>query len=628
MPKITVLLPFYNAEKYLAEAIESILSQTYRDFELLLIDDGSTDGSVAIVQGFSDARIRLEKNGKNLGLVKTLNRGLDLASGELIARMDADDISVPNRLDLQVRFMDANPEITVLGGAYETIEDPPRLISHPLSPSDIRRELLFTGSVLAHPTVVMRKLDLRKLGATYDSRFEHAEDYGLWAFLSGQSKLANLPDLLVRYRCHVDQISIKKKSIQQKSTARVKAKLLSDIIGEDHGKDLFLPLFGGKIAENSLELRAIASAARQVQKKNQVSGNFPDKELSELILHHWSLACMSSDVKGFQMLADYFSYEPTLKVSKANVRRWMNLIRHFVGLAIQPRKEMLRDALKKWLQEHPARPVNVHIFGPLGDQLFLYALGIHLEQIKGEAVFFDISGYQRFKRYRRAAIQLKKILPSFHFYKLNFGRGWISDLVKLIYENGSANFRKIRFLRDGMQLQKRPFGYTEVYEGPFRSFEIFKESGQKVRDAFKFDSAIKSKKLLDLQARIPYEKSVAVIVSKSKYDLRALRVSGPQWASSAGADFYRASIEAIKQKIAAPQFYLFCEDPRWAYSFLPELNGMELVPDFSEDSIEHLALLSSYRSYILTSDSFGRWGAWLNNDPQKIVIAAQERELS
>ena len=114
-PKVTVLMPVYNCEKYLRESIESILNQTFKDFEFLIINDGSSDKSAEIVESYNDNRINFVQNEKNIGLAASLNRGLDIAKGEYIARMDADDISLPERLEKQVRFMETNPQIGICG---------------------------------------------------------------------------------------------------------------------------------------------------------------------------------------------------------------------------------------------------------------------------------------------------------------------------------------------------------------------------------------------------------------------------------------------------------------------------------------------------------------------------------
>lgn len=122
-PQVTVLLPVYNGEKYIAQAIESILNQSFRNFELRIIDDGSKDSSVKIVQSYSDPRIRIVKNPQNLGLVQTLNRGITLIKSEYLARMDADDIALPDRLEKQLLFMQARPEVGLLGGAIQLVDE-------------------------------------------------------------------------------------------------------------------------------------------------------------------------------------------------------------------------------------------------------------------------------------------------------------------------------------------------------------------------------------------------------------------------------------------------------------------------------------------------------------------------
>ena len=120
---VTVLMPVYNAEKYVKQAIQSILDQTYKSFELLIINDGSVDGSAHIIKSFQDPRIRFIENEKNLGLIATLNKGFDLSKGKYVARMDADDVAMPKRLKSQVAYMESHPEIGVYGSAYADLKD-------------------------------------------------------------------------------------------------------------------------------------------------------------------------------------------------------------------------------------------------------------------------------------------------------------------------------------------------------------------------------------------------------------------------------------------------------------------------------------------------------------------------
>ena len=167
-PKVTVLMPVYNGGKYIREAIKSILSQSFTDFEFLIIDDGSTDNSVGIVQSFSDNRIRLIKNNCNIGIAESLNKGIESSKGEYIVRMDADDISFPDRIKKQVAFMDANPEVGVSGTWIKTISSVNECTWFTLSEPDLVRCHLLFGCPLAHPTVILRTILLKENELFYD----------------------------------------------------------------------------------------------------------------------------------------------------------------------------------------------------------------------------------------------------------------------------------------------------------------------------------------------------------------------------------------------------------------------------------------------------------------------------
>lgn len=197
-PRVTVLMPVYNTAAYLREAVESILGQTFADFEFIAVDDGSTDGSVAVLEEYAaiDGRLRVIVNDRNHGIVYTLNRGLDAASGEFIARMDSDDIALPDRLERQIRVMVVDPSIAALGGAVSYIDER----GHDLGVvrASVPDEDLLFGTPLLHPTVVMRRSALGPL--RYEERFRLAEDYHLWLRLAKVGRLAALPETVLRYR--------------------------------------------------------------------------------------------------------------------------------------------------------------------------------------------------------------------------------------------------------------------------------------------------------------------------------------------------------------------------------------------------------------------------------------------
>ncbi len=207
-PKISVIMPVYNCVDYIGESVESILSQTFTDFELLIIDDHSTDGTYKYLQGLTDSRIRLIRKPQNTGYAKSLNIGLDMAKGEYIARMDGDDISLPERFAKQVFFMDNNPGVVVSGTAYKILGTD-TIIKMPLTYEEAKVVSIMQVPV-AHPTVIMRRSVLNKYHLLYNEELEPAEDYDLWTRILEIGRIENLRDVLLLYRRHTAQESITK----------------------------------------------------------------------------------------------------------------------------------------------------------------------------------------------------------------------------------------------------------------------------------------------------------------------------------------------------------------------------------------------------------------------------------
>jgi len=205
-PPVSVLLPVRNGQAYLAAAIASVLAQDHADFELLVVDDGSTDATPAILAeaAAADPRLRILRGGD--GLVAALNSGLDAATAPWIARMDADDLAHPQRLRMQLRAAHDAPETVVFGSAYRMIDSvgrPLRVVHEPLTPAAIAEELP-RRNCLAHPTVLLRRDAVLAIGG-YRPAFPQAEDYDLWLRLAEHHPLSNLPEVLLDYRQHAGQ---------------------------------------------------------------------------------------------------------------------------------------------------------------------------------------------------------------------------------------------------------------------------------------------------------------------------------------------------------------------------------------------------------------------------------------
>lgn len=215
----------YNGERYLEEAIESILAQTFRDFELLIVDDGSTDKSAKILAGAAsrDVRIRIVTNPSNIGLTRSLNKALAEARGTLIARMDADDIALPERLERQIAFLQNNPEVGVVGTAYRFINGRGETIGEKVILGDNRliQRVLIRFNPFLHSSVMIRKGLLDRIGG-YDERYKKAQDYDLWMRLAPLCHFANLPEVLMKKRFTLDMISYTQERKQIRTAVQIR----------------------------------------------------------------------------------------------------------------------------------------------------------------------------------------------------------------------------------------------------------------------------------------------------------------------------------------------------------------------------------------------------------------------
>ncbi len=224
-PLVSVLMAVYNSERYVTQAVESILRQTCQDFELIIIDDGSTDRTLKILKTYaaSDSRIHLF-NQENCGIVKTRNQLLKHATGEFIAVMDADDIATPTRLEHQVEFLRQHPNVVCVGGAQDWVDEAGRFLRHQTeveADAEIQQQMLGGCTTINHPTAMFRRAAVVEVGG-YDESFDQAEDLDLFLRLGEIGTLANLPETLVQYRQHTQSIS-GRKQLEQVEFRRIAA---------------------------------------------------------------------------------------------------------------------------------------------------------------------------------------------------------------------------------------------------------------------------------------------------------------------------------------------------------------------------------------------------------------------
>jgi len=211
-PFVSVILPVYNAELYLKEAIDSILNQTFGDFELLIYNDGSSDRSNAIIATYSDPRIVHTVYEQNIGLIQVLNNGLSESKGKYIARMDADDISLPNRFEEQLKFLEQNPDYGICGTQVKLIGRE-GMLNKPCDDESLRW-WIFKGSPLAHPSIMMRASVLRDNKLSFNPDAYVVEDFELWWHMAFHTKMANLNHVLLHYRIHEQQVSSARNKLQ------------------------------------------------------------------------------------------------------------------------------------------------------------------------------------------------------------------------------------------------------------------------------------------------------------------------------------------------------------------------------------------------------------------------------
>ena len=224
-PRISVMMAVFNAERYVVDAVESILHQSFRDFEFVILNDGSTDKSGKILRDFAqrDSRIRLFSEERR-GLTRCLNRGIALAQGQYLARMDADDVALPGRFQAQVDYLHANPAVLAVGGQARLVSPEGWPLCHwtvPVKHEEIDAAHIagFAGRLI-HPTSMMRLDVVRRIGG-FDEQWTYAQDYDLWLRLAEIGRLSNLPGIVLNYRLHLASISAATRRMQYESAAKI-----------------------------------------------------------------------------------------------------------------------------------------------------------------------------------------------------------------------------------------------------------------------------------------------------------------------------------------------------------------------------------------------------------------------
>ena len=310
-PAVTVLMPVHNGARYLGEAMGSILSQTFSDFELLVVDDGSTDATSSIVGACTDPRLAVHRNGRNLGLIASLNWGLDNARSEYIARMDADDVALPTRLQRQVDFLRRSPGIGLCGTWFRMLGGARRHAVRPPTGADDMAARLFHESPLAHPSVMFRRALFDRHRLRYSSEFPHAEDFELWTRVARVTELANVPEVLLLYRQHAEQVSTLEGAAQKDSVKRIVLRQLHRIRSDatEAEREAHAAIISNSVANASwIGVDYVDSWLRGLVARNDAAdGGFPRASFRRVIAMMWWRYCSTRSTLPGMLRAFYDS---------------------------------------------------------------------------------------------------------------------------------------------------------------------------------------------------------------------------------------------------------------------------------------------------------------------------------
>lgn len=292
MPLISVVLPAFNAQEYIEEAINSILNQTIEDFEILVIDDGSTDDTHKIVEKMAgeDYRIKLLTNEKNMGLIYTLNRGLEEATGEYIARMDADDISLPERFERQIEYLKDNPDVWLCSVIVEFFGAKSEVKNYYYSPEETKAELLYHNGV-SHPGYMMRRELIKNEGHRYHPEYLHAEDYEFVVNVARTHEVGIVPKRLLLYRIHENQVSGVNSDITAATAKRVRKEQLQNM-GADLTAEEIEDFFDSSYSKNrNISIETLDKRLAMMGKivtANEVSRYFDMSELKMALARRYA----------------------------------------------------------------------------------------------------------------------------------------------------------------------------------------------------------------------------------------------------------------------------------------------------------------------------------------------------
>ena len=567
MPKISIILPALNAAATVAETIESLRAQTYRDFELVFIDDGSTDNTSEIVQRYSqDISIRLIRHASPLGVAASLNDGILQSDSELIARIDSDDVALPNRLEKQVAFLESYFDVDICGSAMQVFSSNEQgepvdkyVLAHPNTNAKIRTALL-QRCAIAHPSVVCRRSIFSQIGL-YDTAMDFAEDYDLWCRASMHGlTFANLQDVLMRYRVHAGQVSNQKAAMQYARDLAIRTKYL------EH----FIP---GQVIDALPRLLSLSTAFQNVQ---------------ELKLAAYQ--CMQPLAHLSKQAPDAHEFAHVLQLCAS--RHWLPQPASAKATATPPPMESLPT-------KGPTVLLNF-LKGGIGNQLFQQAFALSLSRRMGYALFTDLSFYSQDPYANQAAMQ--RLFPHTRH----------SEVARLSgtghYTLGQQSVHSLDAVA-AFPIDAR----TVVLNGYWQSESYFDEAAvQDIRTHLESYGKKNCNTSL-AQTILAAANPVAVHLRRRDYAHMGLCKSA----------YYLTCIATILEAHPDSPVYVFSDEPNYA-RHLFSAAGYQFTYVNGTDDLADLYLMALCRHFVISNSSYSWWGARLGEQHGGMIYYPKE----
>jgi glycosyltransferase involved in cell wall biosynthesis len=308
-------MPVYNAAPFLIDSITSILNQSYTNFIFIIINDGSTDDSEKIILSFDDKRIHYLKNDSNQGLIYTLNRGINIIESEYIARMDADDIALPSRLEKQIAFMNTDSDIGVCGAQIAYFGKDTSISNFPLEHNELKAKLVFAPGI-NHPTAFIRTSVIKKNKLQFDAKYLVIEDYEFWIRFSKFGKMANLPEVLLKYRWEGQNITAKNWSWRENRYKLVYEIILSELQIPITEENLVRHLEFAFNTKKIRDINGLIEHKRLLLKQNKALKIYPEKEFDVVIENAWKKLFYKFVENNFKTTIKYFLHNKYISFSQ------------------------------------------------------------------------------------------------------------------------------------------------------------------------------------------------------------------------------------------------------------------------------------------------------------------------